>query len=296
MRRWHADMALVLVTVIWGSTFIIVKNALNTVGPLVFVAARFWVAGIALALILALRRVAVKITPGLVRQGGLTGLFLAAGFVTQTMGLRTTEAGKAAFITGLSVVLVPVFAASLLRQPPTRSAVVGVILATVGLGLLTVDRRLAFASGDLWVLGCALAFALHIVSTAHFGPYHEVLPFTLTQLFTVALLSSLAALVFEQGFLLIPLTALPAIGYMGLAATALVFGVQTWAQHHTTPTHTALIFSLEPVFAAIFAAAFGGEIFTTGEMVGAGLILLGMVLAEVGERLLNSKEVICAEV
>ncbi|MGC9356728.1 MAG: DMT family transporter [Anaerolineae bacterium] len=288
MRRWHADIALVLVTVIWGSTFVIVKNALNTVGPLVFVAARFWVAGMALALVLLFRRDAV--TPGLVREGGLTGLFLAAGFVTQTMGLRTTEAGKAAFITGLSVVLVPLLATSLLRQPPTRSAVLGVVLATLGLSLLTLDRRLAFASGDLWVLGCALAFALHIVSTAHFGSRHEVLPFTITQIFTVALLTLLASLIFERELLLPPRAALPAIVYMGVAATALVFGVQTWAQHHTTPTHTALIFSLEPVFAALFAASFGGEIFTSREMVGAGLILLGMVLAEVGERFFGSKE------
>lgn len=278
MRPWRADVALVAVTVIWGSTFIIVKHALDTVGPFVFIAARFWLAGGALAAIALARR--TRFSRRLVRDGVLTGLFLTAGFVTQTLGLQTTEAGKAAFITGLSVALVPLFAALLLRKPPSRAATVGVLLATVGLALLTLERTLRLTPGDLWVLACAVAFAGHILSTGAFSPHHAVLPFTLVQLFTVAGLTSLAALGFEGGALLPPGSAWPAIVYMGWIATACVFGAQSWAQRHTSPTHTALIFALEPVFAALFAVTVGGEFLRPQQWVGGALILGGMATAE----------------
>ncbi len=279
-RPWRADVALVLVTVVWGSTFIIVKQALDAVGPFVFVAARFWLAGAALLMAALVRR--ETFSRRVVRDGVLTGLCLTVGFVTQTLGLQTTEAGKAAFITGLSVVLVPPCAALLLRQPPSRAATLGVLLATVGLGLLPLERTLRLAPGDLWVLACAVGFAGHILSTGAFSPRHAVLPFTLVQLLTVAGLTSLAALVLEARALVPPPGAWLAIGYMGLVATACVFGVQSWAQHHTSPTHTALIFALEPVFAALFAIAIGGEMLASRQWLGGGLILLGMVAAELG--------------
>ncbi len=288
MRHWKADLALVLVTAIWGSTFIVVKNALDTVGPLVFVATRFWVAGGALVgLLLLQRRIVARPIPirwRALRDGAFTGVFLTLGYVPQTIGLQTTEAAKAAFITGLSVVLVPLFAATLLRRPPTRAATVGVLMATAGLGLLTLDfqQRLTLAPGDLWVLLCAVGFAAHITSTARFAPHHNVLPFTTAQLLTTAALATLAALLFERHALLPPAAALPASVYMGLIATAFVFGVQTWGQRHTTPTHTALIFALEPVFAALFAVVFAGETLEDREWIGGALILLGMLVAEVG--------------
>jgi len=287
MQRWKADSALVWVTAIWGSTFVVVKNALDVVGPLVFVAVRFWVAGGALVGLLLLQR---KISPRPIpvrwralRAGAFTGVFLTLGYVPQTIGLQTTEAAKAAFITGLSVVLVPLFAATLLRKPPTRAATVGVLMATIGLGFLTLDlnQRLILAPGDLWVLLCAVGFAAHITSTARFAPHHDVLPFTAAQLLTTAALSTGAALLFERHALLPPVSTLPAIVYMGFIATAFVFGVQTWGQRHTTPTHTALIFALEPVFAALFAVAFAGEILEIREWIGGALILLGMIVAEV---------------
>lgn len=285
IKQWQADVALVLVTAIWGSTFIIVKQTLDVVGPLVFVAGRFWIAVLALALGLARQRARQRarfdLGARLWRDGVITGCWLTVGFVTQTIGLQTTAAGKAAFITGLSVVLVPIFAALLLRDPPTRAAVAGVILATAGLGLMTLNAKLHFAPGDLWVLACAVGFAGHILSTGHFAPRHDVLAFTWVQLLTAAILTSAAAFVFEAGALTPPRAALPTMIYMGLVSSALVFGVQTWAQRHTTATHTALIFALEPVWAAVFAATVGGEVLAAREWIGGGLILLGMIVAEV---------------
>ncbi len=289
MRRWQADLALIFITLIWGSTFVVVKNSLDIVGPLVFVASRFWIASFALLVLFLFYRKGLSWR--LVRDGVAAGSFLTLGYVTQTIGLQTTEAGKAAFITGLSVVLVPVFAAWFLHQPSSRSAVAGILLATAGLALLTLDHSLHLAPGDLWVLVCALGFALHITTVAHVTSRHAVLPFTLMQLLTGAILVSFAALWFESNALLPPQPAWPAILYMGLVATAFVFGVQTWGQQHTTATHTALIFALEPVFAAITAALFADEVLDTREWLGGALILIGMVVAELGDMLFRREAV-----
>ena len=285
LPQWQADLALVGVTMIWGSTFVVVKQALDSVGPLVFVATRFWIAALALLVLHLARRQPAG--SRVWRDGGVTGLFLTLGFVTQTVGLQTTAAGKAAFITGLSVVLVPLMAAALFGARPSRPALVGVTLAAVGLGLLTLDRHLRPTRGDLWVLGCAVAFALHILSTGYFTERHAVLPFTLAQLLTVAALTTAAALIFERRRLLPSPDMLPAALYMGLVATALIFSTQTWAQRHTTSTHTALIFSLEPVFAAMFAALFADEMLTVREGLGGALVLSGMLSAELGEAILH---------
>lgn len=279
MRRWRADLALVVVTIIWGSTFVIVKQTLNLTSPFVLISSRFWAAALALCIALLVGRKQVSKTP-VIRDGFLTGLILAAGFITQTIGLTTTEAGKTAFITGLNVVMVPVFSIFLLRKTPARAAVIGVLLATVGLGFLTLDKNLSFAPGDLWVLVCAVFFALHIIVTDRISPRHEVLPYTLVQMATVAIISQLVALFLEPNTLVPPLVALPVLIYLGVVATGLVYGLQTWAQRHTTPTHTALIFILEPVFAAVFAVIITQERLAGQEWFGGGLILLGMLIAE----------------
>lgn len=288
MSRLRADMWLVLITVIWGTTFVIVHESLDVVGPFVFVAARFWVAGVALLVLSRFRRRAR--TPNLIRDGVLTGLFLTAGFVTQTLGLQTTEAGKAAFITGLNIVLVPLFAAVLLRQLPAPHALGGVALATAGLALMSLDRSLMLARGDVWVMACAVAFALHIITVARCAPRHDVFPYTLIQLFTAAAVASIAALIFEREALVLPTSAMPAILYMGVIATAFVFGLQTWVQRYTTPTHTALIFALEPVTAAFFAILFAGEVLEAREWLGGAMILSGMLVAELGDFLFKRQE------
>jgi drug/metabolite transporter (DMT)-like permease len=285
VRRWQADLALVGVTLVWGTTFVVVKQTLESVGPLVLIAGRFWIATVFLLAATLYRRPTP--TPQVWRDGFVTGLFLTLGFVTQTVGLQTTAAGKAAFITGLSVVLVPLIAALVLRQPPSWPAALGVLLATVGMGLLTLDRRLQLTPGDLWVLACAVAFALHILATGRWGPQHDILLYTLIQLATVAVFATSAALFLERGQLIPPPRALPALVYTGALATALIFGTQTWAQHHTTATHTALIFSLEPVFAALFAALLLNESLAPKELLGGALILVGMLAAEIGDAALK---------
>lgn len=281
MKRWQADLTLGFVALIWGSTFVVVKNALDAVGPLTFVGFRFALAAAFLAILF--RRRTRNLSRADLRAGGLMGLWLTLGYVFQTIGLQTTTSAKAGFITGLSVVIVPVLATLLLRRPPGRGALAGIVAATVGLALLTLNADLRVQSGDLWVLGCAFAFALHIVTVAHYTSRHDAVRLALIQIATVAVLSTTAAFVFETPRLNLPADTWAAIAFTGVVATALVFSLQVYVQRFTTPTHTALLFSLEPVFAALFGWWWAGEVLGTKELIGCGLILLGMIVAEIGD-------------
>ncbi len=281
MSRRKANLILVFITLIWGSTFVIVDGAIDTSGPFTFVAWRMVAAFMAIALLFPRRLRAL--TRAELRAGALIGLWLALGHALQTAGMHQgTPPGKAGFITGLSVVIVPVLATFLLRRPPHRGAVAGVIVALLGLGLLSLSATLSILPGDLWVMGCALCFALHIVTVAHFAPHHDTIRLTAVQIATAALLTTATAFMFETPSLALPLDVWAAIAFTGVIATALVFGLQVGAQRFTTPTQTALIFSLEPVFAAFFGWWWAGEVFGPKELVGCALILAGMLLAEVG--------------
>lgn len=280
-QHYRADVALILVTVIWGSTFVLVKHTLDSVSPFVLISSRFWTASIALFCAYLIKS-SHKGDKYVVRDGIFSGIALAGGFMTQTLGLTTTEAAKTAFITGLNVVIVPVLAVFVLRKNPAKGAVLGVLLATTGLGIMTLDRSLVFSPGDLWVLACAFFFALHIIITGQLTHRHDVLTYTMVQMVTVAVISLVIALMIERKTLTIPASAMSSILYLGVGATGLVFGLQTWAQRHTAPTHTALIFILEPVFAAVFAAVFANEQLVAKEWLGGAIILLGMLVSEVG--------------
>ena len=212
----------------------------------------------------------------------LLGVALFAGYAFQTAGLHLTTPAKAGFITGLSVVIVPLFAALILRQPPSRNAWLGVGLAVVGLAFLTLQPGLQVAPGDLLVLACAFAFAAHILLTGHFAPRYDPLRLTLGSIVTVAILSGAAALIFDRPLDPAALDAQRPVrgrvhrcaGDLGrvrpsdLSATV----------HHRT--HTALIFAAEPVFAGLFSFLLIGEVLGLKQVLGCLLILAGMVVAE----------------
>lgn len=277
MGRRQADLWLVMVTVVWGSTFVIIKDALDLVGPHMLVATRFWVATGVLTGFWALQR--RRLTRKLVLHGMVAGTLLWSSYVTQTLGLQSTGAGKSAFISGLNVVIVPVLATLLLRQRPRGMTLVGVAMATVGLALLTLDATLTIRSGDLWILLSAATFALHIILIAYLAPRYAALDFALIQLWAVALVGTLFAVVVERPALP-PTGAWPALLYLGVIATAIIFVVQVNAQRHTTATHTALIFALEPLFAALFALLLLGERLPPRGWLGGFLILAGTLVAE----------------
>jgi drug/metabolite transporter (DMT)-like permease len=216
------------------------------------------------------------------RRGALLGVFLFAGYAFQTVGLQYTEASTAGFITGMFVVFTPVLSAVLLRRPPGGATVLGVGLATLGLALLSLDAGLAPAAGDLLVLACALSFAAHIVGLGAWSQSHEPLPLTTVQLGTAALLHSGVALVAEVGSASYQVDGyvLFAILLTGLLASAGAFWVQTAAQQVVSPTRTAIVLTLEPVFAGAFGFALLGERLPARGWVGCGLILAAMLLVE----------------
>lgn len=289
-RQVRADLWLVLVTIIWGSTFVVVKNELASITPLAFVALRFAFAF--LVMVAATGRSLARAGRREVAAGALIGVFLFAGYAFQTVGLRYTTASKAAFITGLCVVLAPLFARFMLAHTPSRFALLGVGMATVGLGLLSLTEELTLSFGDLLVLGCAVSFALHIVAIGKFAPKMDPLALTTIQIGVVALAGAGGTAMLEPQGGLPSAATWEVAAFMGVVATAFAFTVQNRVQAITTPTHTALVLSLEPVFGALFAYLLAGERLGARELLGCGLILGGMVVSELrrGEQELRAAE------
>lgn len=274
-----ADFLLLLVTMIWGSTFVVVKDAVSKMPPFAFIAARFYLAFVLLALVYGKR--IIKAGPRVWTQGVLIGAFLFSGYAFQTAGLKYTTASKAGFITGLSVVIVPVVSAFLLRKPPGLQTSAGAFLAAAGLGLLSLGEGLIPAWGDVLVFFCSVSFAGHILAVGRYSAGSDPGALAAVQILTTAVLSHILSAVTEIMPTSIPPDVWGAVASTGILATAVAFLIQTSTQRFTTATHTALIFSMEPVFAALFAFILAGERMTGRGWLGAGLILMGILLSEI---------------
>ncbi len=287
-RQLLADLSLLLVTAIWGGTFVMVKEAVSAFPVFAFLFIRFSLATLSLLPVRPWLEARFRIfrAPGTVRgyraivAGALLGLALTAGYGFQTFGLQYTTPAKAGFITGLSVVIVPTLAALVTRRSPEPEVWWGVFLATVGLALLSLNRDLRPQVGDVLVFFCAVSFALHILITGRLAPGHAPLLLTLGQLAMTAALSGIISLAWEWPWPPVNRQMLFAALFTGLLASTFAFAVQTLAQRFTTPSHTALIFSMEPVFAALFSFLLAAEPITLRTVVGGGLIVAGMLVAE----------------
>ena len=275
-----ADLALLAVAAVWGLTFAVVQRALDAAGPFSFLAARFALAAVVLGV--AFPRRVLRLDRGLVRFGVLMGVWLTVGYALQTVGLLYTTASRSGFITGLSVVLVPVLSLAVSRVRPGIASAAAVVLAASGLYLLAAPRGGGLNLGDLLTLGCALAFALHIVTTARAAPRHDPVPLAFCQIATTAVICAGLVAVWEGPRL--PLTAwtLSALAITGVLATAVAFSVQMWAQRRTSATHVAVIFTAEPVFAALFAWIIQHEVLGLGGLAGGALIVAGILVAQIG--------------
>ncbi len=298
-RRIFADISLLSVAFIWGLTFVMVQDAVRTYPVFAFLSARFILAFLAMlpiALLLRKRTAGWGAATPLRNQigtGALIGVILFAGYGFQTAGLQFTTPAKAGFITGLSVVMVPLLGVILLRERPHPAVWAGVGLATAGLAFLSlvgVNLDEGVNPGDVLVFFCALSFAAHIFVTGRFSHRMNPLALTMTQILTVALLASITSHFFEPSTPLFPRgQPLFAAVFTGILATAIAFGVQTVAQRFTTSTHTALIFATEPVFAALASFALIGERLGPPQLLGGALILAGMLTAELGPGLKSRK-------
>jgi len=270
----------VAVTLIWGTTFVLVKQALADVSTLLFLTLRFSIAAVALALMFRKEFRAPNALASLLR-GVLAGIFLFGGYVLQTAGLRFTSASKAGFMTGLYVPLVPLIGGLLHQKLPRSSELVGVAIACAGTVLLTVQKDiLDIAGGDLLVAGCAVAFACHIVILGRFAPKSNLGVLTVAQIATGALLGAATFWWVEPVRLHWSINVWVALAVTSLLATALAFFIQTWAQRWSSPTRTVLIFSLEPVFAWVTSYLVAGEVLSRRGMAGAALILAGILIVE----------------
>ena len=269
--------ALIGITLIWGTTFVVVKQALLTIPVPLLLALRFTMAGLLLSWARFDRRA--------VRPALALGVLAFAGFATQTVGLSLTTASKAAFITGLSVILTPLVAALWLGRRVAGRAFLAALVALGGLALMTLYRGIdAVNAGDLWVLGTALAYALYIVYLGEVAGRASATSLAALQHVPMALLAWLWALPQVGALRQVPFTTYLAILYLAAVATALVAVVQTYAQR-VVPAHVAaLIFVLEPVFAAVFAFFLLGERLGLLGWVGGVLVVGAMFLSELRPR------------
>jgi drug/metabolite transporter (DMT)-like permease len=275
-----AVLTLLVVCILWGSTFVVVKDAVERMPVMDFLAWRFTIAAVAMALLRP--RAVLSLAPAARRQGVVLGLALAAGYVAQTFGLERTPATVSGFITGLFVVFTPLCSGMLLRRRVGGMAWFAVAVATGGLALLSL-RGLSVGAGEAITLLCAVSFALHIVGLGEWSTSADAYGLAVVQLGTVGVLSIVIA---APDSLAPP----PDAGVWGailltsLAATAFGFFGQTWAQAHLPPTRAAVVMTMEPVFAGVFGVAVGGDRLGVRTVLGALLVLAAMYLVELGPR------------
>ena len=272
-----ALLALLLVTAVWGVTFVQVKDALELYPLFAFLAVRFAIASLTLAVPAAPRLRSLGRSGW--RAGIGLGLLLAAGYAFQTAGLERTTVSSTGFITGLYVVFTPILSFALFRIHVGRAAWAGVALATVGLALLSgVDA--GSAEGDLLVLAGSAAYSLQIVLMERYAPRYDPLAFTLAEM--LAAFAGFAVVAVALGQVEVPRgwTVWGALIVTGVFASALAFLVQTWAQRRTSATRTALAFAMEPVFTAFFGYTLAGDRLGAAGWLGCGVIMAGILLAE----------------
>lgn len=287
-----AHLLLLAVVVVWGVTFPLVKSALRDSSPLLFNQLRMLLAFAVLAIVHV--REWRQITWPSVWAGALSGVLLAAGYEFQTAGLALTTPSKSAFLTGAIVVLVPILCLLQWIRPEGVHAVglrtaPGVVLAFLGIALLTVPAktpvRELFSSmqkGDLLTLCCALAFALHLLSLAHNSRKVPIGQLATLQIGFCALCMTVATPMVEHTYLHPTARLFMTLGLCAVLATAAAFTIQSWAQKHLPATHTALLLSLEPVFAWAVSLSFYGERLTMRSSMGSLLIFAGILVTEFG--------------
>ncbi|MEJ8554244.1 DMT family transporter [Tepidibacter sp. Z1-5] len=287
-KQLKADISLLVVTLSWGSSFILTKNSLGTLETFNFLAIRFLIAFTISSLIFYKNM--NKIDKDTLKYGIIIGIILFSGFALQTLGLNYTTASKSAFITGFSVVLVPLLSSILLKQSPQKKAVVGAFFALIGLALLSLNGKLMLNIGDFYTLTGSFAYAMHIVIVGKYTVKVDSITLAIIQIGTVAILSLFTSFTVETPIIPSGEFVWINIFILSIVCTSGAFIIQNAAQKYTTPTHTALIYTSEPVFAAIFGYFMAGEILSSKGILGAILILFGMLVAEVDFKSLFNKK------
>lgn len=299
-NKFFGEAAMLIVTLLWGATFVIVKESIQDISTMLFIALRFTIAGVFLIpIFLKLRK---EFTKEVFIAGSIIGLLLFSGFATQTVGLKFTTATKSGFLTGSAVIMVPFLQFFIEKRKPSAGAIIGVILVFIGILLLSSDSNSIFSifeefkenfnTGDFLTLLCALSFAFYIIYIDVFTKRHNFWLLVIMQVgvtgalaFMFSFFGSVAGL--EKVRVEITNYLLFGLFYTSIFATLITTVLQTKYQKLITPTKAGIIFSLEPVFAAIFAFFLLNEKITNLGYVGAALIFAGLIISELFDTLFN---------
>lgn len=282
MTRRRADLLLITAAAVWGVSFVVVKEALASASPLLFLAARFTIATLVLAPLVNVRG---GFSRGELRAGLILTLLLASGFATQAYGLQYTTPARSAFIVAMSSVLAPFIAVILLRHRTGWMVVTALLLAGLGIYFLTAPGAGGggLNKGDLWTLITAVVFGGHIVAVSEFSKQYDAQRLVWLQLPGTAVGSLIAALLLEHLRFDWSPSLVGALLFLSVMSTAVALVWQFRAQREMSSARASLIFCFEPVFAALTSWLFWGETFSGSQAFGAVLILVGMVVAVVGE-------------
>jgi drug/metabolite transporter (DMT)-like permease len=285
----YADLALLVVTIIWGSGYIATKNTLDHIPPLYLSAMRFWIAFFIVGIISIKKLKHVKLKD--IKGAAIVGLILYIAFASQTIGMQYTSVGKTAFLTGTNVVMVPFIYWAIFKDKPDKFSFIAVIICFVGIAILTLNEKLgSIGIGEGLTLLCAFFYACHIVFTDYYSKKIDIMILTAVQFGVVALLCSFTAIMYEQLPASIPTSSWMSIFYMGIFATCIAFFLQTLAQKYTYSTHAAIIISMEAVFGIIFSVIFLKESLTGRMILGCISIFLAIITAETRWEFINKKD------
>lgn len=289
-KSLYADLVLLIVAFLWGSGFIVTKNALDHMGPYYILFFRFIISTVLLGAIVFKKIKNANIKD--IKVGALLGLLLFSGFAFQTVGLQYTEAGKQAFITATNVVMVPFFYWGIAKVKPHKLDVLSAFLCFIGIGVLSLDSNLSMGLGDILTLFCAIVFAFHIAVTGYYAKDCDPMVITVVQYGVASVFALIFALIFEGTNIYIKPQMIGPILYMAIFLTMIAFLVQTVAQKYTSSTRVAIIFSLEAVFGSILAIIFLKESVTIRFFIGCITILFSVITSETKwEFLKKNKEI-----
>ncbi len=280
LLEYRADFLLLTVAIAWGVTFLMVQEAIETTPVYSFLFFRFAIATIIMFFISY--KFLKEFNTKVIFYGFVLASFLFAGFATQTFGLAHTKSSIVAFLTGLNVIFVPFFSFFLFKDKIKKNVFVASVIAVIGLYMLTMSGSLTFGTGEILAFICGAMFALQIIYTGKYSKKVNVFLLVLVQFFFVTIYSLAFSLVFDDVTFNIDFnySFYKAVLVTAVFATVYAFLIQTYMQQFTTPTKTAIIFAMEPVSAAIYGYGVGGEILTNVQIVGAVLIVVATLVAE----------------
>jgi len=278
-KKVISDLSLLFVALVWGGGFVAVKDALNTVTPMILMSVRFVLA--AVILYVFLHKFIGKISKEDLKKGSVVGVILYLAFAAQTYGLQYTTASKQGFLTATYVVMVPLIYWILYRKRPSTKAFVGSFVTIIGIALISLNSALTFNIGDGLTLICALLFAGHIISIEYFAKDMNAFKLAFLQIAIAAILFVITALLTEP----IPESLTPrawgAIIYLAIFSTFACFTIQTIAQKYTSSSHASILLSLESVFAALLGVILLNEVMTPLMILGCALIFVAILLVEI---------------